>query len=118
MEKILLFQCEQAENIKQIAANLRIKTEVVEKEFFREKLDSLEKGKAKEPGEIFGGTPPEGSMMVFCNVTEKHLDRILAELKKKEIPVTYKAVLTATNKNWSVLRLYLELERERKEYKK
>ncbi|MGN0350590.1 MAG: DUF3783 domain-containing protein [Roseburia sp.] len=116
MEKILLFQCEQAEQMKQIAANVRVKTEVVEKEFFRETIAALATGKTKEPGEIFEGTPPEGSMMVFCNVTEKHLDRILAELKKKEISLTYKAVMTPTNKTWSVLRLYLELERERKVY--
>lgn len=116
LEKILLFQCEYAEQIKQIAANLKIRTEVVEKEFFRETIASLEKGKIEKPVEAFTGNPPEGSLLVFCNVTEKHFDRMLAEFKKKQISITYKAVMTPTNRTWSVLRLYLELEREKKSY--
>lgn len=116
MEKILLFQCENALEIRQIAAAFQIKTVEVGTEFFRETLGILEKGEVKQPAEKFTGTPPEGSMMVFCNVTEKHFDRMLAELRKKQVEVSYKAVMTPTNKRWSVLRLYLELAREKSAY--
>ena len=116
MEKILLFQCENTQEIKQIAAALKIKTAEIGTEFFRETIGALEKGDVKQPKEAFTGTPPEGSLMVFCNVTEKHFDRVLAELRKKQIAVSYKAVMTPTNKRWSVLRLYLELAREKKAY--
>lgn len=117
MEKILLFQCqEEVAQIKQIAATMKIKVQVIEKEFFRETIENLEKGKPSAPKERFDGNPPEESLMVFCNVSEKHFDRMLAEMKKKQISVGLKAAMTPTNRNWSVLRLYLELEKEKKRY--
>ena len=36
--------------------------------------------------------------MVFCGVNEKHFDKILFELRRKQIPVDYKAVLTPSNR--------------------
>lgn len=51
--------------------------------------------------------------MVFCGVNEKHFDKILFELRRKQIPVDYKAVLTPSNRKWSVLMLMLELTKEK-----
>lgn len=113
MEKILLFQCKEAEKVRQIAGKRRIKTEVIETEFFRESIGTLERGRPKMPKESFSGEPPKGSLLVFCGVTKKHFDAVLADLKKGEIEIDYKAVMTPTNRMWSVLRLYMELEREK-----
>lgn len=114
MEKILLIQCPEKKCIKQIADEMKIKTAVIEKEYYRETLATLEKGIPAMPKERFEGNPPEESLMVFCGVSEKHLDKMLAELKKREITVGLKAVLTTANRNWSVLRLYMELLKEKK----
>ena len=55
--------------------------------------------------------------MVFCGVNEKHFDTILFELRRKQIPVDYKAVLTPSNRKWSVLMLMLELTKEKNSFR-
>ena len=52
--------------------------------------------------------------MVFCRLPDKVLDRVLAALKRKHITVDYKAVMTPTNAKWNILRIYFEMEREKK----
>ena len=54
---------------------------------------------------------------VFCGVNEKHFDKILFELRRKQIPVDYKAVLTPSNRKWSVLMLMLELTKEKNSFR-
>ena len=51
--------------------------------------------------------------MVFAGLTEDHLNQMLFLMRKSGIaPVNYKAILTDTNKNWTVPELYEELQRE------
>lgn len=54
---------------------------------------------------------PGEAMAVFCNVSQQQLDRALAALRG--LPVPLKAVMTPTNRTWSLLELYRELCRER-----
>ena len=63
--------------------------------------------------EIFDGTPPGESMLVFCGLGEGQLDKLLAALRRNEVHVDFKAVQTPTNQQWSALRLYAEMEREK-----
>ena len=65
----------------------------------------------------FTGSAPQESLMVFCGVNEKHFDKILFELRRKQIPVDYKAVLTPSNRKWSVLMLMLELTKEKNSFR-
>ena len=53
------------------------------------------------------------SLMVMCDVTEKQMNRLLMEFRRREIRIDYKAVLTPTNRDWPVRRMYLEMARER-----
>lgn len=112
MEKILLFQTEasQTAQIKRLAGNKKIRVIMIEKSDLGSTLGELADG-VKTPGQM---TVPEKSLMVFCHVSEKHLDRILFELRDKKIHVDYKAVLTDTNRNWLLPQLYQELEWERR----
>lgn len=68
------------------------------------------------------GQPKEGvqkeSLMVFCDVSEKHFNRTLALMRERAVKIDYKAVLTPTNREWNVLRLYAELAREKAEYER
>ena len=59
---------------------------------------------------------PKGSLLLFCDIEDIKLDKILAALRKNQVMVTYKAILTPTNKKWNVLRLFVEMEREKKSY--
>ncbi len=115
MEKILLFQSEWEEQLKRLARSMRISAESVAVEHFREKLQSLYRGETGK-AERFEGTPPEGSLILFCQVEEKKMDKLLAAMRKKGLSATYKAVLTRTNAQWNVLRLYFELGQEKKQF--
>lgn len=113
MEKILLFQVPNATEIKSALAPLHIRTEEVETKDFRKTLGAIYADE-KTTEEEFHGETPKGSLMVFCRLPDKVLDRVLAALKRKHITVDYKAVMTSTNAKWNILRIYFEMEREKK----
>ena len=55
----------------------------------------------------------EKEMVVFAGLSETHLNQMLHLMRKSGMaPVDYKAVLTETNKDWTVPELYAELARE------
>lgn len=56
-------------------------------------------------------TPP--SCLVLCGLRDKRLDKVLFELRRADIPIDYKAVLTQSNQEWTVPELMKELQRER-----
>ncbi len=58
---------------------------------------------------------PQAGILVFCNVKNSHMDRLLKMLHSAGRQETYKAVLTPTNANWNVYRLANELEQERQQ---
>ncbi len=115
MEKILLFQIseENAAQIQKLASPMKIKVHQVPKDAYGEAIgkiaDNRISGKANAAEEIL---LPQ-SLILFCDLTEKHLDKILAGLKREQIMVDFKAVLTSTNRNWTIQKLYLEMIRER-----
>ncbi len=53
------------------------------------------------------------SLILICGLSEKRLDKVLFELRRAEVSADFKAVLTPTNKNWTLRRLFAELSRER-----
>lgn len=123
MEKILLFQVREPEKkaIQKLADNKKIRVIPVEKTDFDIPLGVLADGKKAEnvrmaAGEGEDSSLPAASLMVFCGVSEKHLNKLLFEMRSKKIIVDYKAVLTDTNRSWTVGQLYPELERERKKF--
>ena len=58
------------------------------------------------------GTSLDGSMLIFCDVKERHQNQILEKLCTMDVSITYKAILTPTNRHWTVFQLYDELHRE------
>lgn len=56
-------------------------------------------------------TPP--SLLVLCGLRDKRLDKVLFELRRADVPVDYKAILTPSNQEWTVPELMKELQRER-----
>ena len=111
MEKILIFQSPHVSEIKRAASALRLKAEAVAPIYFKETLGEICRGRAL-CGEEYAGELPDKSLLLFCDVQEKKMDKILAILRKRGIPIDYKAILTPTNSRWNVLRLYFEMERE------
>lgn len=120
MEKIILYNVGPVteELIKKCAANMRIKTVVAAPETYNETLESIAGGKSAEKESVFGvaaETPHSGgSLMLMCGLSDKHMDRLLAKLRQSAETLDYKAVLTPTNAKWTLKRLMLEMEREKK----
>lgn len=53
------------------------------------------------------------SCLVLCGLRDKRLDKVLFELRRADIPIEYKAILTPSNQEWTVPELMKELQRER-----
>ena len=107
MEKILIYQVKEKEAVKQLLAPMKIRLEEIKTTDLRQSIGDLAEEKKNVLTAPFTGSAPQESLMVFCGVNEKHFDKILFELRRKQIPVDYKAVLTPSNRKWSVLMLNL-----------
>ena len=64
-------------------------------------------------GERASGAALPEPVMVFCHLTAPQLDRLLPELGKLGARGCLKAMLTPTNRGWTLRQLYTELCRER-----
>lgn len=113
MKKILLFQVEQPMNVKLALATMHLRVEAIQNDQFNQKIDNLVSG-MREEVELFSGDKPEGSLLLMCDLTSSEIDQVLYRLRNKKINITYKAILTAANRNWTVPELFIEMEKEKK----
>lgn len=116
MEKILLVQVGASETsqIKKLAENKGIRVISASEKSAGCRMEELVMGKSREAGsDRKEAGLPKHSLMVFCDVSDKHFEKLLFEMRSKKIAIDYKAVLTETNRNWTLERLYMELEKER-----
>lgn len=116
MEKVLAFHVAEAAKLKSILSSLHIRLTEVPDQDFKQLVGSLAGTLPQQAVESFTGSAPKESLLVFCNLTEKHFNKVLAAIRQKQIVVDYKAVLTPVNEKWNVLRLYMEMEREKRSY--
>ena len=112
MEKILLFNVENTAPIKTLLSPMKIKVFSVPKELYDSPLKKIVDSKLPTENETSEGTENSESLMLFCNISDKKMDKILFKMRQQNISVTYKAMLTPTNSTWTVKRLFLELMRE------
>ena len=118
MEKIVLYNVEHAENIIKSAANMRIRSVMLDDG----KLSSTLKDVLNDVKEYKSGDAiPEYSdskagIIIFCDVTDKHMDKLLFDMRKDIAKADYKAVQTKTNSLWTITRILAQMERESMEY--
>ncbi len=70
---------------------------------------------------LFAGETAEGAaeapfaeeLLVLCGVGAGAMNLLLAELRRRHVPIALKAVMTPTNAAWTVQQLHAELCRER-----
>lgn len=111
MEKILLIHGDEAteRKVRNVANRLKMNMERLERPAGENRLEDLAQGRTttEDPEAM------EPSLLLFCGLREKRLDKVLFELRREEVAVDYKAILTSTNRTWTLRHLYLELEREK-----
>ena len=113
MEKVLGYHISEKDQLTRILAARKIRFEEIREEDLRQRVGDLADGKRTPLAMPFTGEAPKESMLIFCGVSEKHLDKILFTLRSMQIRTDLKAVLTPTNAEWTVLMLFLELSREK-----
>jgi aryl carrier-like protein len=115
MEKLFLFHCPAAEEqkINQVARTLKISCAIVSDADYSKTLGAIASGKADSPATPFSGTIPADSLLLFCGLSDKRMDKLLFALKQAQVSVDFKTVLTPTNQNWTVQRLLLEMHKEK-----
>lgn len=129
MTRLLVFggKAEELAKIKRAAGSVKLRVDKVAGILYRQKVGKLaqanlvsllENVQMGDEEECYLGKPVDESMVLFCGLTEKQLDKILAALKREGAGIDYKAVLTKENANWNVLRLFAELAREKAAYGK
>ncbi len=118
MEKLLLIGMNDDEyrKIAQVANRLKITVDVINPEYYNKTLGELAGGKYKETASQVPMDVSTESLIVICGLTDKRLDKLLFELRRAEVNVDYKAILTQTNKDWNVSQLMQEMRREKMEY--
>lgn len=140
MEKLLLIHStkEIQLQVKNVASRLKLALDIIPDEYCGCRLKELAAGKyAQNPPDtaasdstVAEDTIPSGnaaaegtvpapaaqtrpSCLVLCGLRDKRLDKVLFELRRADIPIDYKAVLTPSNQKWTVPELMKELQRER-----
>lgn len=119
MERILLYNVCANEEIIRIASNMRIKCGTIDADDQDRLIKDLASDiniKENTSNSKINQEAYVESMLIFCDVSEKHMDKLLFEIKHRSINITYKAILTPTNSRWTLREMLIQMRRERFEY--
>lgn len=117
MEKIILYNCKCSLKVRQLAGALRIKVLEYNTSVLENTLAQLLEKNVKDIEENDLVNPPQivddnRSLLIMCDLSDKHVDKLLAKLKENKLDVGYKAVLTPTNVKWTMKRMLAQMEFE------
>ena len=116
MERIVLYNVKNSENIIKSASNMRIKSIVLSEDMTSKTLkDVLDSAKDYKSGDDIFYNEAKAGIVIFCNVTDKHMDKLLFELRNGSSKADYKA---KTNSQWTITRILAQMERESMEYRR
>lgn len=115
MEKLICFRIENTREIERLASNMKIRVIKADASMYNEMLDSIVNSNGANSSSIptADNKLPSDSILIFCDLSEKHLNRMLFELKSRKVQIDLKAILTPTNRRWTLRQLHDELEQER-----
>ena len=122
MERIIAAGCsdEQLYILKRAASDMRLRLQTIDDGYENSTLEELIDGSAckcaagNERTDISRNSV-YGSLVIFCDLTDKHLDHVLARLKDNRAGIDYKAVLTPTNRKWTLKHMYINMEMEKRQ---
>ena len=118
MEKILAIACSEAqiEILKKVTGDMKIRLQRMPVKDTDHTLEEIVNSGSDEKVSGEEVSDGENSLVIFCDLTEKHLDHVLARLREKKAGLCYKAVLTPTNRKWNLQKLYINMEMEKKQF--
>ena len=118
MEKILAIACSEAqiEILKKVTGDMKIRLQRMPEKDTDHTLEEILNSGSDEKVSGEEVSDGENSLVIFCDLTEKHLDHVLARLREKKAGLCYKAVLTPTNRKWNLQKLYINMEMEKKQF--
>lgn len=118
IETVLLYNFEDSEKLSMLRIALmplKLYIKQIEKKDYVQPVGFLAGIKEITPvQDAFDGDGFGQEMLIFCGLTERKLDKALQALRRRNIKISYKAILTESNKTWSGIQLYKELEEEHK----
>lgn len=122
-ETVLLINLQdekQLRDLKMILFTLKIRMKKVEKKEYLQQIGCLAGLKDMEATtECYEGEELQKEMMVFAGIPNQKLDQILFMMRKNGVKrVDYKAILTETNKTWTIPELYEEISKEHEQMHK
>ena len=92
---------------------MKIKIKKVDKEDYLQPVGYLAgKKDIASIEEKYNGPEIEDEMLLISDLTDMELNKLLLLLRKAELRISLKAVLTQNNQNWNALQLYEELKKE------
>ena len=87
MEKLICFQIENTREIERLASNMKIRVIKADAAMYNEMLDSIVNGKISSINSNFSASIsplvaadklPSDSILIFCDLSEKHLNRMIS----------------------------------------
>lgn len=120
--KVLLYRLdggsEKGERLLGILAGQKILTLCVGEELLGQRVGRIVSTNAAAEGIPAPGDVPQTEFMLLCGLGERQLDRLLAAMRREGVSVTCKAVLTDTNRDWTLCKLIDEVAKEHESIKK
>ena len=119
MEKIVIYNVKHVKDIIKCAANMRIKSIVLSDDMLSDTLGDIfvSASDYKAGDELPEKSEAKPGIVIFCDVTDKHMDKLLFEMRTGNSEVDYKAVKTKTNSQWPITRILAQMEKESMEYR-
>ena len=96
LEKILLYNVKRPQDIIKAASNMRIISGFINESDTDRTLAEIAadvRGISLSDAEGYQPQENKESLVVFCDVTDKHMDKLLFEMRQKSFDVSFKAVL-------------------------
>ena len=113
MEKVITFNIggSKLQSIYKICSQMRIGVIVVSKEQEGLTVEELLKNPLYKGGEVAVGDG--NSLVLMCELTQKHMDKLLSSIRSSKLEVDYKAILTPTNRKWNSVKLLAHMAFEK-----
>lgn len=120
MEKIMLFGASDDDyrQLKQISSRMKLVCETFTPASYAYTLEELMNQKTPQSILALSDTAADESLLVMCELSDKRMDKLLFEIRRVGIRIDYKAVLTPTNRKWTVSQLLLEMRKEKNAYER